>query len=360
MGLRVSELVLEDFRNLEHRSVTFSPTVTVLAGHNASGKTNTVEALQLLTSGYSFRHPAPSQLVREGAERSRIRARLEGDGRVVDVACEIDAKRKVFYKNTKKCFAKDMPGTLFSVLFNPDDLLLVKRGASYRRDEIDSFARQANPNYDKVLSAYQRTVEQRNHLLKEERVDEAMLDVWDDSLALGGATLLLARHRLFERLKAKVEETYALIAPGEELAVEYVATIGDDVLYLSRDEVRDRYREQLAASRADDIRRQQTLIGPHRDDIAFSVAGRDARAFASQGQQRSIVLALKLAEVLLATELVDEQPLLLLDDVMSELDETRRQAILSFIEGDIQTIITTTNLGYFPKSVIDAAKVVDY
>ena len=360
MGLKVSELTLQNFRSLEQRHVTFSPTTTLLVGENASGKTNTVEALQLLTSGYSFRHPTSAQLVREGCGSAALRARLEGDGRVLNVGCVIEPKRRAFYKNGKKCQAKDMPGTLFSVLFNPDDLFLVKRGASYRRDEIDSFARQANPNYDKVLSTYLHTVEQRNHLLKEERPDPALLDVWDESLALGGATLLNARHRLFERLQAKAVEVYSTIAPNEKLSIAYEASIGNDVLYLSRDEVRDRYREALRQGRADDLRRQQTLIGPHRDDIVFAVAGREARAYASQGQQRSIVLALKLAEVVLARELVDEQPLLLLDDVMSELDERRRQAITAFIERGIQTVITTTNLGYFDQRVIDTAEVVRY
>ncbi len=360
MGLAVSELHLASFRNLKDRDIAFSPSTTILVGENASGKTNTVEALQLLTSGYSFRHPTPSQLISEGEERSLISARLRGDGRVVDVACEIEPKRKVFYKNGKKCTSKDMPGMLFSILFNPDDLFLVKRGASYRRDEIDAFARQANPNYDKVLSTYLRTVEQRNHLLKEERPDPALLDVWDESLALGGATLLLARHRLFERLQEKVVAAYARIASGEELSMRYAATMGDDLLYLSREEVRDRYREMLRAGRADDLRRQQTLIGPHRDDIEFSIAGREARAYASQGQQRSVVLALKLAEVVLARELVDDQPLLLLDDVMSELDAQRRAAVVSFIEEGIQTIITTTNLGYFSQDMVDAAKVVEF
>ena len=211
-----------------------------------------------------------------------------------------------------------------------------------------------------MLSTYLRTVEQRNHLLKEERPDPALLDVWDESLALGGATLLLARHRLFERLQEKVVAAYARIASGEELSMRYAATMGDDLLYLSREEVRDRYREMLRAGRADDLRRQQTLIGPHRDDIEFSIAGREARAYASQGQQRSVVLALKLAEVVLARELVDDQPLLLLDDVMSELDAQRRAAVVSFIEEGIQTIITTTNLGYFSQDMVDAAKVVEF
>lgn len=360
MGLRISELHLGNFRNLKERDIAFSPAITVLAGGNASGKTNTVEAIQLLTSGCSFRHPTPSQLIREGEETGYLRARLRGGGRVADVACELCRTHKTFYKNMRRCSAKDMPGTLFSVLFNPDDLFLVKRGAARRRDEIDAFARQAHPSYDKVLSAYLRTVEQRNRLLKEEHADPALLDVWDESLALGGATLLLARHRLFDRLQAIIADVYASIAPHEALTARYRSTIGDDVLYLSRDEVRDRYRELLLRTRADDLRRQQTLIGPHRDDIVFSLEGRDARAFASQGQQRSIALAIKLAEVILAKELVDDQPLLLLDDVMSELDERRRSAIISFIEGGIQTVITTTNLGYFSQEMLDTAKVVGF
>ncbi len=360
MGLKISELHLENFRNLEERDIGFSPAITILSGENASGKTNTIEALQLLTSGYSFRHPSPSQLIREGEEKALLHARLRGGGRVVDAACEIHETRKTFYKNMKKCGAKDMPGTLFSVLFNPDDLFLIKRGAVYRRDEIDTFARQAHPNYDKVLSAYVRTVEQRNRLLKEEHIDPALLDAWDESLALGGATLLLARHRLFDRLQAILIDTYTQIAPHEILSAQYRSTIGDGIRHLSRDEVRDRYREMLLENRADDIRRQQTLIGPHRDDIVFSIGGREARAFASQGQQRSIVLALKLAEVVLAKELVDDQPLLLLDDVMSELDERRRNSITSFIEEGIQTIITTTNLGYFSQGILDNAKVVGF
>lgn len=360
MGLRISELHLGNFRNLKERDIAFSPGITVLSGGNASGKTNTVEAIQLLTSGCSFRHPTPSQLIRQGEKNGFLRARLHGGGRVVDVACELCPTHKTFYKNMKKCSAKDMPGTLFSVLFNPDDLFLIKRGAAYRRDEIDTFARQAHPRYDKVLSTYMRTVEQRNRLLKNDYADPALLDAWDESLALGGATLLLARCRLFDRLQSIIAAVYASIAPNETLTAQYRSTIGDDALYLSRDEVRDRYRAMLSRTRADDLRRQQTLIGPHRDDIVFLIEGREARAFASQGQQRSIVLAVKLAEVILAKELVSDQPLLLLDDVMSELDQYRRSAIVSFIEGGIQTIITTTNLGYFSREMLDGAEVVGF
>ena len=191
---------LRDWRSFEERDIAFGG-MTVLHGRNAVGKTNTVEALQMLTAGQSFRKPKPSQQIREGAESAKVSARLEGDGRVVDVACVVEPTRRSFTRNGKRVHAGDMPESLMSVLFNPDDLSFVKRGASYRRDELDGFGRQANRGYAKVLATYQRSIEQRNRLLKKEWPDQALLAAWDASVALGGATLLQSRLRLFERLR---------------------------------------------------------------------------------------------------------------------------------------------------------------
>jgi DNA replication and repair protein RecF len=360
VGLLVSSLELRDWRNFEERDIAFAPGMTVLHGHNAVGKTNTVEALQMLTAGASFRKPRPAQLVREGADSAKATLHLTGDGRVVDIDCIVDGPRRKFRRNGKPCQSADVPETLMSVLFNPDDLAFVKRGASQRREELDSFGRQANRGFAKVLAAYQRAVEQRNRLLKEDSPNLALLDAWDASVALGGATLLLARLRLFERLRVKVGEVYQRICDGEELGCAYECTLGDDVASVHRDELTARYLDRLAQGRQDDLRRQQTLVGPHRDDIRFTLNGRDARAFGSQGQQRSIVLAWKMAEVELSAEILGEQPLLLLDDVMSELDEQRRSAVVSFVQEGIQTVVTTTNLGYFPPELLEASKVVSF
>lgn len=360
MGLRVSQLELRDWRNVESRDIALSEGMTVLCGPNAVGKTNTVEALQLLTAGASFRKPRPVQLVREGCETARATAHLRGDGRVVDMDCLVEAGRRKFRRNGKPCHSAEVPETLMSMLFNPDDLALVKRGASQRRDELDAFGRQANRGYAKVLSAYQRAVEQRNRLLKEPMPDLALLDAWDASVALGGATLLLARLRLFERLREKVRVVYGQICGGEELGCSYVCSLGEDVSGMSRDELAARFLDRLAQGRDDDLRRQQTLTGPHRDDLSFTLDGRDARAFGSQGQQRSIVLAWKMAEVELSAEILGEQPLLLLDDVMSELDAQRRAAVIAFVQRGIQTVVTTTNLGYFPPDLLAASEVVSY
>ena len=360
MGLLVTELALADFRSFECLSVRLSPGVSVFCGPNAAGKTNTVEALQLLTSGQSFRRPTPAQLVRDGAESARIDARLEGDGRVLDARLDVVAGRRQFSRNGKRCVAADMPGELLSVLFTPDDLALVKRGASVRRDELDDFGCQANRGYANVLTAYLRSVEQRNRLLKDEFPDEALIEAWDASVSLGGATLLHARLRLFARLAARVSEVYGRVSGGERLTCDYVCTLGEGVENLTRDELRDLFYDRLRAGRAEDLRRRQTCVGPHRDDVAFSIEGRDARSFGSQGQQRTVALAVKMAEVALAEELLGSRPLLLLDDVMSELDEARRDAVMSYVRAGIQTVVTTTNLGYFSSELLDAAEVIRF
>ena len=362
MGLVVKELRLADFRSFETLDLRPSERVTVLVGPNAVGKTNTVEAIQLLTSGFSFRRPTPRQLVREGASSARIDAHLEGDGRVVDMRCDVTTKppARRFSRNGKRCQAAEVPESLMSVLFSPDDLALVKRGASVRRDELDGFGRQVSGGFSRVLSEYQRAVEQRNHLLKEERPDSSLLAAWDASVALGGSAVLSARLRLFSRLSGKVSEAYASIASGESLECRYVCSLGDEALGLDRDGLRELILDLLARGRETDLRRQQTCVGPHRDDVQFLVSGRDARAFASQGQQRSIALALKMAEVELAEEILGECPVLLLDDVMSELDERRRAAVVDFVDKGIQTLITTTNLGYFSDDILESAEVVSF
>lgn len=362
MGLVATELQLDDWRNFDRLELGLAPGMTVFLGRNAVGKTNAVEALQLLTAGYSFRKPRPHELVRMGAASGRAKLALEGDGRRIDLVCEVSEGRRGFARNGKRVQAAALPETLMSVLFNPDDLLLVKGSAALRRDELDAFARQANRGYAKVHAAYQRAVEQRNRLLKEERPDLALLDAWDASVALGAATVLLARARLFERLRTRMEAAYAEVAGGEELSCAYVTALGDvrELAALSRDQVADRYLAALGAARADDLRRQQTTVGPHRDDIAISISGREARSYASQGQQRSAVLAWKMAEMEVAEEVVGERPLLLLDDVMSELDGERRDALSALVQRGTQTVVTTTNIGYFSDALLEGAKVIRF
>lgn len=360
MALTVKNVGMICYRNFPIRDINLSDGMTILCGRNATGKTNTVEALQLLTAGTSFRHPRAQDMILEGEEQARVSSRLEGDGRVIDVACEITPSKRRFTRNGKPCRPADLSATHMSVLFCPDDLSFVKRGAKYRREELDEFGVQANGGYRKVASAYARSIEQRNRLLKEPNPDLALLDAWDASVALGGATLLEARLRLFERLRSHLVDVYGKVSEGEKLQARYECNLGDDVFGRSREELTEVFARRLAAAREEDLRRQQTTCGPQRDDITFTLDGRDARSFGSQGQQRSIVLAWKMAEVALCEEVSGERPLLLLDDVMSELDSIRREAITRFVQEGIQAVVTTTNLGYFPQDLLDRSQVVTF
>ena len=356
------ELSVAHYRSFDRYRLALSDGVTVLAGPNAAGKTNLIEALQLLTSGSSFRHPTAAELVHDGAGPCKVELRLEGDGRVLDMGLSVEDGKRSFSHNGKRCPAAGVRGVLPSVLFCPDHLDMVKRGASVRRAALDDFGVQLSARYADLSSTYSRCVAQRNALLKETWCCREMLGAWNESIARAGSSLLVHRLALLERLAGPVRDAYGRVASGELAGVSYVSTLGDLPRTEDRDELKGwAYERMLAAldERADEeMRRGMTLVGPHRDEIEFSVAGRSARSFASQGQQRTLVLAWKVAEVAVARDILGTAPLLLLDDVMSELDGERRGAFLQLIGDDIQTVITTTNLGYFTDDLLDRAKVV--
>lgn len=355
MGISAAELTVSTYRSFEDFTLALAPGITILVGRNAMGKTNLVEALQLLTAGASFRRPSPMELVRDGSDSARAALRLEGEGRVLDMGLEVLGGRRSFTRNGKRVRAAGIRGVLPSVLFCPDDLDMVKRSARARRDALDAFGVQLNAQYAQLISVYERTVEQRNNLLKDAPAPD-LLAVWDESLAQYGSRLLMHRAALLERIRAHYVEVYRAIAPHEEPDVRYLPSIGE--LPTARDAVVRRYARALEEARPDELRRGLTLVGPHRDEILFTIDGRAARDFGSQGQQRSIVLAWKIAEAKVARDILGRYPLLLLDDVMSELDAARREAIMGFVADGIQTVVTTTNLGYFSQDVLSRAKVV--
>ncbi len=219
------------------------------------------------------------------------------------------------------------------------------------------------------MSAYERVVEQRNNLLKERAIDPSLLAAWDEALVANGAALMQHRAALLRRVASHAARAYEGIAPHERMAIAYEPSIfsapagapdapGATPDLADRAAVGELFRTRLAELADDERRRGLTLVGPHRDEIAFTIDGRPARQYASQGQQRSLVLAWKIAEVAVTRDILGYAPLLLLDDVMSELDEQRRAAILLFIEGEVQTVITTTNLGYFNDDLLSRTKVV--
>lgn len=361
MGLVVTDIHLKGFRSYSEFHIEPSEKLTILVGANAAGKTNIVEAVQLLSTTQSFRRPAWSELVQRGSSEARISLVAEGDSRVVEIEMTVVATgRRAFKLNGKrKQGAAGILGILPSVVFTPDDLRLVKDSAERRRSAVDEVGDQLSVTYMKVRQDYERTLRQRNALLKDPEVPDADLAVWDEALISRGIRLSEHRKNLFERICRVMKTAYHTISPNEELTASYVTSWEREGFSAGeRAIIRHVVEEAMSAKRAAEKSRGASLIGPHRDEMVFYLDGWNARTYASQGQQRSIALAWKLAEVEVMTEISGQRPLLLLDDVMSELDVNRRIALSELVGQGTQTIITTTNLGYFEPEILSQAKVV--
>lgn len=280
MTIFARDLSVAHYRSFDSYRLALDEGVTILAGPNAAGKTNLIEALQLLTSGASFRHPTAAELVHDGVGSCKVELRLEGDGRVLDMGLNAEDGKRSFSRNGKRCSAAGVRGVLPSVLFCPDHLDMVKRGASVRRAALDDFGMQLSARYADLASTYGRCVTQRNALLKETWCCREMLGAWNDSIARAGSALLVHRLALLDRLAGHVHTAYGQVASGEAANVTYTSTLGDLPQVDDREELKGwAYERMLAAldEHADEeIRRGVTLVGPHRDEIEFTVAGRSA------------------------------------------------------------------------------------
>lgn len=357
MPLRVTKLELRDFRSYESFDLEPGEKITIVVGANAVGKTNVIEALQLLSAANSFRNPAWGECVRWGAPIASLLLEARGDNRKLETRLSISAAGKRTYSVNGKVKRKlaDVAGLLPCVVFTPDDLRMVKDSADRRRAAIDGVGDQLSPAYHTLRNEYERTVRQRNAALKSPQNDGHVMSALTERLIDRGAAFSIHRKRLFTRIAAKVTATYAALVPSEQLDAVYESS------WVRRGILEDSdtgFREALNLSAGEERARGATLVGPHRDEIRFLLNGRDARVFASQGQQRTIALAWKLAEVAVIRDVAGQPPLLLLDDVMSELDEGRRHALASFVGEAAQTFVTTTNLGYFEPEMVDRARVV--
>ncbi len=364
MSLVVTRVGMRNFRNMETRVLEPARGLTVLVGPNAVGKTNCIEAMQLLTTGVSFKHASPGELVRQGCDQGALTMRVEGEKRQIDVACDIHPTRKLYQVNGKRVSAQGRVCDLPSVLFFPDELSLVKGGAAGRRELLDGFGSALKESYAQVAHDYRRAVYQRNLLFKEAaragvEADSALVEAWSASAAKAGAVLFVYRRALLGRLAPHVERIYAELAGGEAASVGYESAwaAGLDAA-APRAEIEDSLFSQLMDGMEEQRRRCATLVGPHLDDLDLKVAHISARAYASQGQQRSLVLALKLAQVEVVFETTGQYPLFLLDDVMSELDAQRRSRLLGLVACGVQTLVSTTNLDYFSPAELEQAKVV--
>lgn len=340
---------LRNFRNHTDTQLHFASNISVFTGGNGEGKTNILEAVFYLTSGRSYRTARDSELLRWGEDDFAVKAEVEqrGGKSLIEIyysGAQNAKKIKVGGVEHKKL--SDLIGKVNAVIFAPEDLYLIKGGPAERRRFLDFAASQASPQYFFYLQKYHHVLQQRNRLLKliaMERSKPDALEVWDEQLVEYADQVTNRRLRIMEAFQAILKPVHARLTDnGEAIRIDYLPSVEAGIGYAAG------LRTKLKAARRDELARGYTLHGPHRDDFVLTVNGVDARVYASQGQQRTAVLSLKLAEVEFIRQEREEYPILLLDDVMSELDDRRRVFLLQYVENRLQTLITSTNLNPFP------------
>ncbi len=340
--MQVTRLTFAGYRNLEAGNWEPYPGVNVIIGENAQGKTNLLEALWLFTGGKSFRGAKDSELVGFGKEHSRLTMDFIAGEREQQAEITIKTRRSAVLNGVSQSSAAKLAGIFCGVVFSPAHLSLIKGGPQERRRLIDAAYCQLRPSYVTALNDYARVLTQRNALCKAKTGGDAveeLLELWDRQLAQSGCRLINARQRYIQKMAPVAQEIYQGLSGGKEsFDIRYVSTI-DCAKEQTAAEIAGILFEVLQNHHSDDLAAGFTTVGPHRDDMEVLIDGRSARNFGSQGQQRSAVLALKIAEAILLEEVTGERPIALLDDVMSELDASRQEYILNHIR-DWQVFIT--------------------
>ena len=340
----IRSLDLDNFRNYERLHIDFSEGTTILYGDNAQGKTNILEAISLASQNKSHRSSRDREMIRFSSEEAHIKMLAEKENAEyrIDLHLKTSGNKGIAVNSVPVRKTRDFLGIIHCVLFSPEDLYIVKEGPQERRRFIDTELCQLDRIYLSDFLQYRKALEQRNQLLKDIAFEPSLydtLDVWDEQLSSYGSEIIKRRELFIREISEITEPVHAHISGGKEkLRLFYEANV-------SAEEMREKLRE----ARERDLKARTTTVGPHRDDILFELNGTDARIYGSQGQQRSAALSLKLAEIELVKKRTGESPVLLLDDVMSELDAGRQKYLLDYIR-DIQTVITCTGLEDFVKN----------
>lgn len=360
-------LELNNFRNYKHSVINFAEQKTLFIGQNAQGKTNILEAIYYLSCLNSKRASKDSELIIWGEDFCRVSAEVEKCTLDVDLEFLINPpKKKVLKLNgIKKNKSFEFLGNLVAVNFCVDDLLLLRGAPADRRSWLDDCISRIYPGYLDRLQKYNKIRTHRNNLLKSfkgqmNEAYETSLEVWDEQLIIAGSNLTLLRLKYLDEIKDIVAKKHNIIAPEENLSLLYNSTILGDVSKFSEfkiEDIAESFKEKVKEDRIDELMKAQTLSGPHRDDISFFINDRNALNFASQGQQRTIVLSLKLAEIDIIEQKINDTPILLLDDVLAELDKARQNFLLKSIGTDIQTIITSTDVTAFEPEFLEGVKI---
>lgn len=339
--MKIQKVQLQNFRNYQDLDIDFSPGVNILYGNNAQGKTNLLEAIYLAATTKSFRNNKDREMIRLGEENAHMRVFLEKAGvpHKIDMFLQAGKAKAAAIDGIRVRKSAELLGMLHTIVFSPNDISMVKNGPAERRRFVDMELCQLSPIYCNNLTNYGRILMQRNNLLQQIGFKPELKDtilVWDEQLVTYGREIIRERRNFVEELSEIVEDKMkVLTGQKESLRMVYEPDVAEEEFMTSLERSLDR-----------DIRQKVTSHGPHRDDIGFFINELNVKQFGSQGQQRTVVLALKLSEIHLVRNKIKDSPVLLLDDVLSELDRSRQTQLLMEIK-DVQTIVTCTGMEEF-------------
>lgn len=338
----LKKIELKHFRNYNEETVNFHKKVNIITGKNAQGKTNLLESLYIMSLGKSFRTNRDSEMIGFDQEFCRAKSTSVKDERELEIEITIGREGKTTKINGIKTAKNiDLLENVYMVVFSPEDLKIVKEEPEKRRKFIDRELCQLKPVYYRNLGRYKKILQQRNSLLKQQNIDEDTIAIWDEGLAEYGAKIIRERKRFIEKLNQISREISRNITNGKEsMELSYEANIEYRETY---EEQKEYLKKVLNKNLKNDILRRSTSVGPHKDDLRICAGGIDIRHFGSQGQQRTAALSLKLAEIRLIKEETKVSPILLLDDVLSELDAERQNFLINSLD-EVQLFITTAEL----------------
>ena len=349
--MKLKKVMLKNFRNIKEEEIKLSQSCNILYGDNAQGKTNILEAIYLCVSGRSFRAQKERELIKKDEKSYRIKVEYEKKDRIEEIEIEYseETKKKLRINNVSQTKTGNIIGKLNAVIFSPEDILMIKQGPSKRRKYIDIAISQIRPSYFFYLQKYRKVLIQRNNLLRKKdlkEIDKDTIDIWNERLAEYGARIMKERDSYIKILSKKANTKQEIITDNKEkLIIKYKPSIE-----INKDkEIKEQIIDKLSKCFREDIKRGNTLYGPHRDDIEIEINSMDVKQYGSQGQQRTAVLSTKLAEVEIIKDTIQDHSIILLDDVMSELDDYRRKYLLEGIKEN-QIIITCTSKESIRKS----------
>lgn len=356
--MKLNKLILKNYRNYQDFEYQFNSKKTLIIGKNAQGKTNILESIYYLCALDSVRIKKDLELVKFGENFANIKAQITKS----DLDIELDVlinppKNKILKVNgVKKAKSKDFLRVLSSVIFSTSDLMLIRGEPSHRRKWLDLAIFQVYPLYFEKLTKFNKIRLQKANYLSKGNINPDMLDVFNVQLSIASANVIYLRKKYLLELSKIAKEKHKKMAENENLTIFY-RSVTDE--FMTPEELNKIIYSKLNEIKDEEIRKMQCLIGPHRDDIDFFINDTDSKKYASQGQQRTIVLALKLAELEMIKDKINETPLLLLDDVLAELDISRQNYLLKTIEDDVQMVITSVDTLAFDEKFLKCVDIIN-